>query len=245
MKRSELNLARRPFVNRRPVQRSAALLWTVVLVLTAVNAVNYWRHFSGSEEQQVELQRLRESLAAETAARDAALARLDAHDLDWQRNQIEFLNARIAERTFAWSELFDHLAEVLPPTVRLARLTPRVTSRRDGSRGRTASRRAEDAVLLSLTGYSEDDAVLLELVDGFYRHPRFRRPDLQIESRNDAGTQVEFSMTVLYTPETEPRPGGESPTPAAEGDGGPAGATPDDGDAGADEVASPAAEAAS
>ncbi len=203
----DLNLARTPFANRRPVLRMAVVLWGLAIALLAVNASLYWGHFSGRGEQQEELTQLRSRIAEESAERDEALARLDVYDIEWQRDQIEFLNARIAERTFAWSALFDHLAEVLPATIRFSRLSPKVTSSA-GSRSRRAgaARTVEDEVGLELTGVAEDDEVLLEMVDAFYRHPRFRRPDLQIESRSDSGDYVDFSMNVVYMPEATKPP---------------------------------------
>jgi Tfp pilus assembly protein PilN len=216
------NLARQPFVNHRPVRRLAALAWLVAVALLAFNVWVYWRHFSSRGEQRSELAELEARTAGEQALVDAALATLDGLDLDWQREQITFLNARIAERTFSWSALFDHLVEVLPEDVRVERLTPQSDSR---GRDRRATRGPSDEVVLEITGAAEKDEALLELVDAFFAHERFSRPNLRVESRQGSN-RVDFSMSVVYRPdarraveaiEAEPEPpGGEEAAPATE-----------------------------
>jgi len=194
-----LNLARDPFVNRRPIRRIAVLVWVLALTLLAINARSYWRHFVGQDRQQSELAELEPRIAAERGQLDAALESLTQYDLDWQGEQVTFLNAKIAERTFSWSALFDHLSEVLPRNVRIERVTPHV-AKPGRSRARLALREAEDEVELQLTGAAEQDDALLVLIDAFFAHDRFRRPNLKVESRNKDGSEVGFSMTVVYKP---------------------------------------------
>ncbi len=227
MSHAGLNLARRPFVNRRPVRRLAGLLWVLALALLVFNVSVYWRHVVGSGGQEEELTALAAEVEGQTAALEAAVARLEGYDLEWQTEQIEYLNARIAERTFAWSALFDDLAEVLPDTVRLQRVTPRFgqDGTGGGRRSDTESRMGEQA-LLELTGASEDDEVLLVLVDAFYAHDRFFRPDLQVESRRDAGGLVEFSMNVGYRPAPIVPPAREAKDGQGDGETDSEGATP-------------------
>ncbi len=193
------NLARQPFLNRRPVLRAAAVLALAAVGLLVLNVWLYWRHFSGREEQRAEIGELRAKASEERAALEEALTALEAFDVDWQQDQITFLNARIAERTFSWSALFDHLAEVLPRTVRIERVTPRLLAP-ESRRRRGDLRSAADEVALEITGAAEKDEALLELVDAFFAHRRFRRPSLRVESREGAAEQVGYSMTVVYMP---------------------------------------------
>jgi len=194
-----LNLARDPFVNRRPVRRLAYVLWALATALLALNGWSYWGHFAGRDRQETELADLEPKVADERDRLEAALEELGGFDLDWQAEQIEFLNAKIAERTFSWSALFDHLSEVLPDNVRIERVTPVLTATRR-SRGKKALRTAEDEVVLEFTGAAEQDEALLVLLDAFFAHERFRRPNLKVESRQGSGRQVNFSMTVAYKP---------------------------------------------
>lgn len=196
-----LNLASDPFLNRRPVRRIGALLWLLALALVLLNARSYWLHFVGQDRQQSELSDLEPKIAEERRQLDQALASLGQFDLSWQSEQVEFLNAKIAERTFSWSALFDHLSEVLPRNVRIERVTPHLT-KRGRSRGRRELRTAEDEVQLEFTGAAEEDDALLVLIDAFFAHERFRRPNLKVEARSDDGRGVGFSMTVRYLPVT-------------------------------------------
>jgi Tfp pilus assembly protein PilN len=205
------NLAREPFANHRPVRRAALLAWTGAIALLAVDSWLYWRHFSSRGAERTELAELEARTAGERTLLDAAAATLERFDLEWQDEQITFLNARIAERTFSWSALFDDLVEVLPSSVRIERLTPRLDSR---DRGRRAPRAPGDEVVLEITGAAERDEALLELVDDFFAHPRFNRPNLRVESRQKGGNQVTYSMSVVYRPQR--RAAGE-PVDAAAG----------------------------
>ncbi len=81
---SGLNLARDPFVNRRPVRRMAALFWVLAVVLLAVNCRSYWRHFVGQDRQQSELSVLEPKIAEEQSQLDEALDSLAQFDLSWQ-----------------------------------------------------------------------------------------------------------------------------------------------------------------
>ncbi|MCZ6506670.1 MAG: hypothetical protein O7A04_01290 [Acidobacteria bacterium] len=193
------NLARDPFVNRRPVERLTVALWVLAVALFGVNGWLYWGHFSGRGQQQSELAEVEAGMADERRLLNEAMAVLEGYDLEWQREQVTFLNARIAERAFSWSALFDHLAEVLPRNVRVERVTPRVADLKRVGRG-NRRRAAEDEVELELTGAAEEDAALLVLLDAFFAHERFERPSLKVETHDESSSQVSFSMSVAYSP---------------------------------------------
>jgi len=237
------NLAAQPFANRRPVLRAAALLALAAIAFSVANVWLYWRHFAGRGEQVTELGELAASTAEERAALAAALAVVAGFDVDWQQAQITFLNARIAERTFAWSALFDDLAEVLPRAVRIERVTPQLVAE-GGSRRRGDPRSATDEVALEITGKAEQDDALLEMLDAFFAHERFRRPSLKVEARQGPAGQVGYSMSVVYMP-TLPATAAGPPGEAAPGDAVPEGAVPEDAvpEGAAPEEAAPGGEA--
>lgn len=189
------NLASRPFVNRRPAQRLALLLWLVGGAACVANGWLYWRYATGAGRRQHELGEIAAQTERERAALTAAEQALADFDLDWQRDQVHFLNYKIAERTFSWSALFDQLAEVLPRGVRLARLQPSVA--RDGP-GRRAEATYGDRVALAMNGGAESGEALYAFVDELYGHRAFAEPSLARESREAQG--VEFSLTVTYLP---------------------------------------------
>ena len=119
-----VNLARRPFVNRRPIVRFAVLLWLAGALLLAWNVRLYSGHWQGTAENRALLNKAQQELAAAQQNRDRMAQRLNAIDLGEQNRRASFLNSLIAYRTFPWSPLFDDLEEVLPAEVKLFNVSP-------------------------------------------------------------------------------------------------------------------------
>ena len=154
-----LNLARRPFVNTRPVMRvSLLLLGRSALLLLLGNVVAVLelprRARPRSGTSSTAWSEPRSSAAADGSP--SSRASLAGLDLERQNEQVAFLNQKIAERTFSWSLLFDRLAEVLPDDVRLIRLAPRQRERSEQARRRRRTReaapQAERRVPLAIDG---------------------------------------------------------------------------------------------
>lgn len=192
-----LNLARRPFVNTRPVARVAIFLWVVGGLLFLLNLWLYASYFTGSEGKRLELAELERRTEDERrllGARQAELARLDLAN---QNRRVEFLNVKIHERTFSWSLLFDRLAEILPPDVRLTSLSPQALG--EGRRGAEASRR----VALDVVGVARSVEAELAFLQALYDHPAFESPTLQRDSRTPQ-REVLFALRAAYLPEPVP-----------------------------------------
>jgi hypothetical protein len=214
---SSLNLARRPFVNSRPVVRAALALWLFGLLLLLGNVYLFWNYRTGSADKRTEIDRREAAVDKEQQIVQDLKARLANMDLEKQNAQIDFLNRKIADRTFSWSLLFDRMAAVMPNDVRIRRLTP-VTSAQQEERlrslGQSARRGVEEGqVLLSITAQSKSDEALLQFVDNLFKHPEsFRDPNWSRQVRDEEANLVEFDLTVAYFPQvTAPRPAGETP----------------------------------
>ena len=151
-----VNLARRPFVNRRPVLRVAILLW----ILGAALAIHNFRQFTGHRTGTSEYREGLETVGQEIRGERRKLAELDKElakvSLRRENRHTEFLNQLIAFRTFPWSALFDDLEQVVPIDVKLLSVKPNVKlkaepkkeTRRRRGRPRPASvaaRSADDA----------------------------------------------------------------------------------------------------
>lgn len=206
-----LNLASRPFRNRRPVRRVALLLWVLAIAALAVNAHSYWRYFRGGEERRTRLAIAEDTLQAERTQIEQLERQLNTVELDRVNEEIAFLNSRIEERTFSWSELFDHLGAVLPADVQLVRLTPKFddSPSRRSSVARDRARRSRIGVLLVMNGQARQDQHILELVDALFKHPSFEAPDLSSEAKEEAAGVFSFQLQTMYLPG-----GKDSPTPA-------------------------------
>lgn len=196
MSHAPLNLARRPFVNARPVVRAAAALWALGGLLCVLNLVLYWGHIRGTRELRAQLAAAEAAIDRAQNAMAAAAADLEARDLQRQNAEVTFLNRCIAERTFGWSTLFERLGEVLPREVRIYSLAP-VNILGERRRGRTESA-AADAFALHVAGAAAGDEQLLELIDAFFAHPAFSEPKLARETRE--GAELQFDLAVTYRP---------------------------------------------
>ncbi len=191
--RHELNLARKPFLNPRPVLRVTILLWALGAVVAVFNARLYVSHYVGSSEVRERQQQLEASLDRERREVRERETELERYDLARQNEQSAFLNAKIAERSFSWSTLFDRLGEVMPADVRLTSLSPSFGS--ESRRGREQTR--DNEVLLGVRGMAQNSAVMLEFIDSLFSHPSFRAPNLTSESLQDRGL-IDFSLSVIY-----------------------------------------------
>jgi Tfp pilus assembly protein PilN len=202
-----LNLARRPFVNARPVTRVALLLWVLGGLLLLGNVTLFWSYLSGSTEKREELARMREEVERERQAVDRLQARIAGIDLARQNEQVEFLNRKIAERTFSWSLLFDRLTQVLPNDVRLIQLHPTpIAAERPGEQPTRGQPRSSDQVLLSIQGEAKSDEALLQFVDRLFAHPAFKDPDLARETRDEEDQdRLSFELRVTYLPGETPQ----------------------------------------
>jgi len=236
MSRIVVNLARPGFVNSRPVVRLAVLLWLLGLALVAANIWLYRNYFEGNNEKARRMTELEASVTAERQAIARLEGRLAGLDLARQNETVNFLNRKIADRTFAWSRLFDRLALILPGDVRLLSLSPdnKAQPARGSREQPVAVSEYRARVPLQLLAEARTDAALLELVDALFEDPAFRNPNPLRENRTD-GQALRFALSVTYLPtvaeELATRPeqegaaeeDGESTAPAGEPAEGPTG----------------------
>jgi hypothetical protein len=196
-----LNLAQRPFVNTRPVERVAAILWVLGVALLVWNLKLFMGYLGSSQSTRGKLGTLERDIAGEQRTNAELQGQVGNLGLDQENREVTFLNRKIEERTFSWSLLFDRIAEVLPDEVRLLRLTPsNVVQREIGLGARPSARELNPPpVVLTLHCEAKDDEALLRFVDNLFAHPAFSEPNLQNEEREDSGL-LRFDLTVQYQP---------------------------------------------
>jgi len=215
-----LNLARAPFVNSRPVVRVALVLWLLGGGLLAANILLFVGYRSSTGGKQAELELTREHIAAEQKKIGDLAAQLERSRVPQLAQQVQFLNARIAERVFDWGVLFARLAAVLPWDVRIDSLSP-VTVQAEAAAGKRAAAAAPaltpERFRLHIAGAAQSDEALLRFVDALFQHASFQGPDLQRESRKDG---IAFDLAVTYLPgaESAAAPPAASGARAATGD---------------------------
>lgn len=236
---SSLNLSRRPFVNSRPVVRTAFALWLLGLLLLLGNVYLFWNYRTGSADKRAEIEQREEQSETEKERVRTLETRLATMDLEQQNAKIDFLNRKIDERTFSWSLLFDRLAAVMPNDVRLKRLTPITSSQLEERlrvQGASAQRRvAQGQVLLTITAEAKSDEAVFQFVDNLFRAEQsFRDANWSRRILDEESNIVEYEITVAYLPQgaASPGPAGETPVvveeeaPAAGAAPAPPGGTP-------------------
>ncbi len=184
------NLASKPRLNSRPVWVLTGAAILIGLVLTAVNLRLFLSSNQTLEEQIVQrdmLQIQRDALAEEFSVHAGVL-----EDVPWKNLgvRINLVNEVLEEHRFSWSDLLDHLAEVLPWQVRIVSVTPAL---------------GDDGVTLALEAVSKDRAGFLDLLDRMVLDPNFDDPRPSRETWPEGGQSSEylFRMRVMYTLEGE------------------------------------------
>ncbi len=215
MSRSTLDLSARPFANRRPVVRLSILLWVIGGLLLAGNVWLYWDFIAGRGNLHEQLRDAERQIEIEEE-RIADLRReLSSFDLADQNAQVTYLNERIDQRRFSWSQLFEELSDLLPRDVRLTTLAPR-TAEESSSRSRSPGSADTDRVQLVIRAQARTDEAILEMVDALFADPKFERPNLS-QQRDVNETVIDFDIQVDYIAD---RPLDAAVLDAVEGEGG-------------------------
>lgn len=209
MARPALNLARRPFLNRRPVWRAALLLMVLAGAVWLVDLVLYGHSLIASRTLGQRRDEVQGWLQEERGRFNTLLGTTEFQGLTEYNRTVHQLNELIAERTFPWGRLFDQLSELMPPGVRLQRLSP---ARERRGQQRSSRRRGETegprAVQLSIDGVAQSDEALYEFVDALFAAPTFETPVLDQESQKEGGrtftVQVQYLITSPPSGDQEP-----------------------------------------
>ena len=117
MKTLHLNLASRPYRDYKPVYAVVVITSLAIAFLMLNNVETYYRYVSETQSTRAKIAQLDAEAEAEhrrAAAADAQLHNVDVVSLD---TETRFINARLAERAFSWSELLDRLERVIPDDV--------------------------------------------------------------------------------------------------------------------------------
>jgi len=184
------NLASRPRLNTRPVWLVVICAGTIALMLTAVNIRIYVESNQELSEQIAERDALlaRQNTLADELQTHATL--LDKVPWKALSARVMAVNAVLAEHSFSWTGLLDHLGAVLPWQVRLVSVSPSVS---------------KDGVRLSIEAVSQDRDGFLDLLDRMVEDAHFDEPIPMRENWPEGGRSVDytFTMNVKYLPQGE------------------------------------------
>jgi hypothetical protein len=217
-----VNLASKPFVNRRPVNRVATLVWVLALGLLLMNFLRYGDFFRTVTGHRGRLADLEKEIVIEEQRTNTLRERIGGLQLDDGNGTAVYLNGLIHQRIFPWSRLFDDIEDVLPKDAYLTGLSPRIAKventprRRSSSSSRAGRSRPPrqvksapikeqdlDRVELAILGYSRSEEAMLELVDRLYASPTFLDPELSSEATDPKTGLVTFNIKVTYLTSTK------------------------------------------
>jgi hypothetical protein len=176
-----LNLARRPFIDNRPVNVAAGALAAGVLILSFVSVRTVVRYLDGSRKTRIAIAGLRDEIARLESARRVAEARLARYDIEELRAGAEDAN-RIARRgAFSWTRFLGRLEKTLPADTRISAIS---VSSAEGGDARTGGGKNE-LFRVELTLVSRQPDGLTQAIRSFYGSPWFDRPEPHVEERGD------------------------------------------------------------
>jgi Tfp pilus assembly protein PilN len=187
-----LNLAARPYRDYRPVYAVVVALSLLIAFLMLNNIDTYYRYVSETKTTRAKIAQLDRQADTEQAraqASDALVRNIDTAALD---EDARFINNRLAQRAFSWSELLDRLESVLPSDVRIKTISPSFDK--------------SGMVHLELACDAKDTNGTIETINRFNRDPHFANPFPHNESQSTGNTFI-FSIAVDYKP-SMPRPTG-------------------------------------
>ena len=184
MKPIHLNLASRPYEDKRFFVATVVGASIVVAALLFVNADTYLRYRVETRTTRGRIASLVAQTEQENRRNEVVTQQLKQIDLVSLSKQTAFINAQLAERSFSWSELLDDVEKVLADDVRVLTIVP--TFRPDG------------IIHLELQLEAKTSEGLVEMINRFNRNPRFSNPFPTVES-NQSGI-YRISLGVDYKP---------------------------------------------
>jgi Tfp pilus assembly protein PilN len=179
-----LNLAARPYRDYRPVYAVVVVVSLLIAFLMLNNIDTYYRYINDTQTTYQRIADLNRQAETERSRAERADAQLRGINLAALDQDSKFINARLAERAFSWSELLDRLEGVLPEDVRIRTIAPTF--------GKTL-------VHLELACDAKNSNGMLATITRFMRDPNFANPFPRNESESTANAYM-FAIGVDYKP---------------------------------------------
>jgi Tfp pilus assembly protein PilN len=172
LKPLHLNLAARPYRDYKPLYAVVVVTSIVIALLMLNNVDTYYRYVTETQTTRATIAKLERQGDDEHNRAVAAENKLKAFDIVALDNETRFINARLAERAFSWSELLDRLEDVIPREVRIRNIQP------------TFQKNA--FVHLEMTCESKSSSGMLDTITAMQRDAQFANPFPHSESVADA-----------------------------------------------------------
>lgn len=185
MKPLHLNLASQPYRDYRPVYAVVVVMSLLIAVLMLNNIDTYYRYKTETKTTRTTIANLQTQADQERARATAADNQLRSFNLTALGTETRFINARLAERAFSWSELLDRLEDVLPRDVRINNISP--------------SFQASQYVHLEMSFDAKAPDGMLTVISNLQKNKQFANPFPHSEAQNDKGSFT-FTIGVDFKP---------------------------------------------
>ncbi len=187
MKPLSINLASRPFYNTRLYLAAFGASVALLLIMTILNLVTLvqgqaaWKHFG---DDQAGLQSKLRSLDHDVMTLQRELQRRDLTEVSAQS---KFANIAIVNRMFSWTLMFNRLEQIMPPTVKLRSLRPKVD---------------QGGIHFRVLGIAKDASAFADFEEALLAAPLFSEVYPQSEGVSASGKGVDFSLSFRYLAST-------------------------------------------
>lgn len=193
VKHFDLNLSTRPFPAYRVVNLGVAVIFLVLVVITAWQAYGFVQFSSMARAIRDDEENIR--VEAESLGKHVAelKSRLDRPEAAAKLDEIGFLNGLIARKSLSWTRLFANLEDMVPDAVHLISLRPDVM--------------ADGPVVLHLEIVGRSIADVSQFIEALEQSPEFEKIVVSVEQKTEssATTDVNVSLTADYFPQRETR----------------------------------------
>ncbi len=186
MKPIHLNLAARPYRDYRPVYAVVVVMSLLTAFLMLNNVETYYRYTRETQSTRAKIAKIEAQTEREREREETAKERLKRLDLARLDAQTRFVNAKLAERAFSWSALFDELESILVDDVRLVSVSPTFAS--DGS------------IKLGMDFRTKTNDGMITTINRMNADPQFRNVFPTVEAMSDGG--YKFYLHADYLPPT-------------------------------------------
>ena len=190
--RTNINLASQKYRDAREFYLRWGVALALVLLITAGLASWAWSSYSTTSRNSKHIREMRDKIARldeEQRRSEAILSRPENRDV---RDQSQFWNDVIDQKSFSWTQLFSDLEKIMPSRAYVVSAQPTITP--------------EKQLKLQLVVVGEKFDNANELLVKMEHSERFRLPELEATSPKKEGTAPgapsvwQFEIVTYYTP---------------------------------------------
>ncbi|HEX8151747.1 MAG TPA: hypothetical protein VF698_01420 [Thermoanaerobaculia bacterium] len=186
MKPLHLNLASRPYRDYRPLYAVVVALSLLIAFLALKNIETYYEYINATRSTRQRIEKLDADAAQERRRLEVVRNQLASIDVVALDQQTRFINAKLAERTFSWSELLDHLEDILADDVRIKTIAP--------------SFQKSGLITLTMQFEAKTADGMIRTINAFNATPSFSNPFPNSETQTESNTYT-FALQVDYQPQ--------------------------------------------